>query len=390
MSNDNKTVLADVVLKVAMMDLVGHGVKWLEGHGTNIEISKIVSPTGTIKGTISLEELSKFDDWDYFCIFSPVEAEDELYKLISFYNLPENRVIFPLNYHSLMEHYAVVYYMFDDEVKRFVEYCNLKKRQGYSFACVEGNVSYIGRSFDLVIMGDMYTHGINWAEKDIRRFYELSQKYYTFAPNQKLFCDIGANIGTTCIFFKKQIDTSVHILAFEPMPDTFGLLKKNMYLNDIPEEEFTVVNYGISDRTEEKEFHYNYTNPGGSSFTEQKVYGKSLVAQTVSFDDFLNNTKIDPESIKYLWVDVEGFEWAFVSGAKETLKGINVPIVMEVTPRLLNAQDKHEQFYLDLKEVFSRFIYMKDEEGKEHPIEELADYLEPEKHSPQRDIFFLR
>lgn len=376
--------------KIVMMDLIGIGMEWLDRHAERIELEELVSPSGNLEGTISLETLSGMEGWDFLFIFSGEEVKDDLRKLLHLFGIPEDKVMYPLEAASLLEHGREAAYMFDDQNRRIAEYLELHQRQSFSFAEVEGGVMYLGRSTDVCIMNYMYATGKNWALDDMMKFHELSNRYYSFSDGQDLFCDIGANIGTTSIYFKKRIDESVRILAFEPMPDTFRLLGKNMQINDVPESEFRLANIGISNEGSEQTFYYNPKNPGASSFTNDDDAYISFSMRTVRFDDYLKENGIDPHEIKYLWVDVEGFEWAFVAGAKETLREINVPLVMEVTPRLLRDQKKQETFLADIGELYSRYIVMDEEKIVEHPIDELKTFLDNDGNEYQSDLFFLK
>lgn len=377
-------------MRVAIMSMVGSVEQWMQEHCTHAEIAVQVSLQGEVEGTIPLERLTARDDWGYLLIFTVVEQEklcEKIRRLTELYGIPKERVIFPLDEVSLANHSAAAYYLFDAGIQRLVEYAQFYKRQSFSFAEVEQGICYVGRGTDLVIMKEMYVTGRNWADEDIRRFYWLAHQYYTFSEEQTLFCDIGANIGTTCIYFKKIIDPDISILAFEPMPDTFRLLSTNMNLNNIEKSDVRLLNMGISDRNERKMINYNLTNPGGSSFFAGSREGVEFEAQTTTFDSSLEREYIMPSQIKYIWVDVEGYEWAFLSGAKGTLQMIDVPIVMEVTPWLLREQKKDEQYLADVKELYTRYIVMNDPEGVVHPVDEIEDLLI---QNEQKDVFFLK
>lgn len=376
--------------KIAMMDLAGNGKAWLDLHAENVELIECVSSSGNIEGTISLKELSMDNRWDYFLIFVDAKMEEKIQKLLTFYEIPMSKVIFPLDIWSLVEHRLNGYSMFDDEMRRLTEFYEFYLRQEFCSVQVEGGPFYVGRTTDFVIMKHMYVHGTNWAEADIKKYYELSQSYYHFGNKQELFCDIGANIGTTCIYFKKMMEPDVKILALEAMPDTYKLLIKNNVLNDIAENERNLINIGISDCREEIVFHYHLLNPGASSFLQIPNEATSVTVPTISFDELLEIQKINPEQIKYIWVDLEGYEWAFVAGAKKTLSMINVPIVMEVTPEFLRKQNKSRQFYDDLKELYRRYVVMSEESIREHEIEELETFLVSDPEAQPKDLFFLK
>ncbi len=375
-------------MRVVIWDITGAGMMWMDLHADRIDLLELVSADGKKEGTIPLKVLAETDDWDWLFVFE-LGTRSYVNRVLEIQGIPKEKVLYPLDMGSIVSHAADSYYMFDDSIRRAIEYYELQKRQRYSFAMVEGDLSYIGQSTDLCIMYYMYTTQRNWAADDIVKFHELSQKYYSFSDHQRIFCDIGANIGTTCVYFKKMIEPDIKILAFEPMPDTYWLLSENIRINDI-EKDAQLIPLGLSDRDEETVFYYNPANPGGSSFAGGDESNSVVNARTTTFDSFLSRQGIDSGEIKYLWVDVEGFEGAFVAGGKETLRKLNVPIVVEVTPRLLEAQGRLEQFYSDIRELYRGFIILGEKKIQEYPIEKLEELTSGSHINTQRDIFFLK
>ena len=375
-------------MQVVMWDLTGMGMKWMDEHAERIDLEELVSIDGKKENTIPIHLLTETDEWDWLFIFE-YGMRPYVERVLELQKIPKEKVMYPFEILSLVEHGRDSYYMFDDEIRRAVEYYELRSHQKYSIATVEEDVTYIGQATDLCIMYYMYTKKQNWALDDMKKFYELSNRYYTFTENQKLFLDVGANIGTTCVYFKKRIDPEVKIIALEPMPETHWLLSQNIRINGC-EDEARAIRIGVSDKAEERIFHYNEINPGGSSFVWESGEGREVNIRTDSFDHIVETENINPYQIKYIWVDVEGFEGAFVSGGKETLRRICVPMVVEVTPKLLEAQGRMEQFCEDMEELYRGYIVMGEEEIREYPIEKLKEFTSADRHDFQKDLFFLK
>lgn len=118
------------------------------------------------------------------------------------------------------------------------------------------------------------------------RFFELARKYYGVRRDESgIFCDIGANIGTTCIYFKKNIVPAISILAFELVQENYSLLRLNMTLNNISEKEAVLANMGVADRKGECNISFSENNPGGSSFLNVDEAGEKV--QITPFEDYL-------------------------------------------------------------------------------------------------------
>lgn len=375
-------------MRVVMWDLTGAGMAWMDEHAVRIDLIELASIDGKQDGTIPISLLAETDEWDWLFIFE-FGMRSYVNRVLEICGIPQDKVMYPFEILSIVQHGRDSYYMFDDEVRRMVEFYELHNHQKYSIVTLDEGITYIGRSTDLCIMCSMYTTGKNWALADMQKYYELAHQYYSFTDKQKLFMDIGANIGTTCVYFKKRLDQDVKIVAFEPMPETYWLLSQNIHINGISEDS-NVITTGVSDQTEERTFHYNEANPGGSSFVWRSGEGEEVQVRTDTFDHTIEKEKIDPQMIKYLWVDVEGFEGAFLAGGKETLRKINVPIVVEVTPKLLEAQGRLEQFYNDAAELYRGYILMGEEKVREYPIEKLEEFSSADRIDFQRDVFFLK
>ena len=86
---------------------------------------------------------------------------------------------------------------------------------------------------------------------------------------------------------------------------------------------------------------------------------------------------------------MEAFEPYFVNGAGETLRSINVPIVIEFSPDKYIAEGCYREYVDQLCDIYDGFIYMQDDDEKIHKIEELYSF-EGQKELPLLDLFLLK
>ncbi len=372
--------------QVVVWDYSKTGMGWLDLYAENLDIMELVSINGEDE-TIPLSYLRENTEWEYLLIFE-YGATAQITRLLELSKIPLEKVIFCYDNVSLWNHRKAVCYMMNNTIKRMLDYFELGLFNQYISVTVENGISYLGRSTDQCIMIQMFITRQNWAAEDMQRFLELSVQYYPARKEQKYFCDIGANIGTTCIYFKKCLDPSVEILAFEPMPETFRMLSTNVALNGLSEFA-TIENVGLSDERADSLFHYNAHNPGGSSFVNDASSDTSVTVSTIPFDDYLKEKAIAPETIKYLWVDVEGFEAAFVKGAMDTLHTLSVPFVMEFTPFLLQKQGRFSEIIENLKTLYTGYIELSDAESSIHPLDDLYQYADAD-NIFQKDLFFIK
>ena len=82
------------------------------------------------------------------------------------------------------------------------------------------------------------------------------QNDYRFLSNEKVVViDIGANIGTSCLFFSKM-DNVEKIYAYEPVPDTFEQAKLNLELNKEISKVTELNNFGLGKNNRDEVFFF--------------------------------------------------------------------------------------------------------------------------------------
>jgi len=93
---------------------------------------------------------------------------------------------------------------------------------------------------------ELYFKGVH--EKNSTRFYVNEIK-----PGMRIL-EIGANIGYYALIGAKAVGDAGRVYAFEPSPDNFNLLQKNVMLNSL-EDRFELYPYGVGAREDELTFY---------------------------------------------------------------------------------------------------------------------------------------
>ncbi len=361
-------------VRALVLDLTGNAMEWLNSHGNeeHLEICEVI--TFDDDSPIPIWDLNKYDCWDYLLVFEN-GVTDKVKQILNHAGISDERIIFPLDNaeNSMYDKRAVTTYIFDENMKLILDYISHRKSgEKYTMITVE-DLAYVNVSTDNVILPEMILTGRNWAYKEMKLFYALASKYFKFDDKQNIFCDIGANIGTTCIYFKKKLDPDVRIMSFEPSLENYKLLRINALLNDIDVSLHGFHNLGLSDKTGKASISYNLNNPGGSTLISGHK-GKTEDICLVSFDDFLGKNGIGPEEIKYLWVDVEGYEGRFLAGAGKTLEKMNAPVFMEFIPRLYSGRkDEFELYINELEKNFGYYICADFPDAGKQPVSNLKN-----------------
>lgn len=148
------------------------------------------------------------------------------------------------------------------------------------------------------------------------------------AIEQGAILEIGANIGTHTIYFDRDLRCR-HVVAIEPDPQNFALLKRNITLNGLGNKT-TLLQLGASDQPGQLPFVLNALNRGGSKIGDT---GKGAIMVDIStVDTLVKEHKPQLEDLKLIWIDVEGHELQVLEGALNTLNSVAPPVFMEYTP----------------------------------------------------------
>ena len=150
--------------------------------------------------------------------------------------------------------------------------------------------------------------------------------YDSILPQLKyanVILDIGGNIGTSALYYA-SINPTAKILSFEPHPDTFEKAVENIELNTF--QNIELINLGLgTQQASLKLYEVDEHNPGMNR----------ILTEEANFP------------FKIIKVDVEGYEYAVLSGAKETLKS-NPLLFIEVNDNNLKENKSSAKELVEL------------------------------------------
>jgi FkbM family methyltransferase len=169
--------------------------------------------------------------------------------------------------------------------------------------------------------------------------------------NDGIFIDVGAHAGLWTLklanFYKK-------VICFEPNPNTFKVLCKNIELNNL--KNVKVENIALSDKKGKIKL-YLYKFPGHTSIYEihpiDKEKSKGFIeVNAIPLDEY----EID-EKISLIKIDTEGSEINIINGAIRKIKENKPKMVIElhnkndekIIREILNFYDFSEDFYINSK-----------------------------------------
>src|SRR3989338_8059465 len=197
--------------------------------------------------------------------------------------------------------------------------------------------------------------------------------------------DIGANIGYHTLSLARLVGKEGKVYAFEPHPDNFALLKKNLevngYTNVIAEQK------AVSDRKQRLKL---YLATGHRTTTHSLVHnrytGESYIeVEAIALSEYFKDKLKDKPRINFIKMDVEGEEHQAVLGMRRLLQqNKTIKIITEFTPYRLQLLGTDPYEHLALLQKLGFILMNVNEEEK------ILEPFEPEKiplylHNRYRD-----
>lgn len=171
-----------------------------------------------------------------------------------------------------------------------------------------------------------------------------------------IFIDIGANVGATAVPLASS-NRRQQIVCFEPHPINARRLRENRDMNKLGN--ISVEEKAVSDIAG-KIFFYaqrGSRNMGLSSLQlnhDIDNYEK-IEVETVTVDDFFRERLIPCSAIK---IDVQGFEWQVLKGAKKIIQEDRPYIFFEHEDEYFSSQEKGEEIKNELTRFFKGMNYV--------------------------------
>src|SRR4051794_9802760 len=181
---------------------------------------------------------------------------------------------------------------------------------------------------------------------------------------ERMFVDVGANIGTTSIpaVLSEGFASAV---AIEPEPENVRVLRLNVLLNDL-DERITVLPVAVSDAVGESELVVTPDRGGkhwlaaDQTTRERKRSGRereTLTVKTVTVDRLAETGEIDVERTGLMWIDAEAHEGHILAGATALLER-GTPLVLEWNPSNLDKVGDRGRLQDAVAEHYTHFAGM--------------------------------
>ncbi len=153
-----------------------------------------------------------------------------------------------------------------------------------------------------------------------------------------IFFDLGANIGLHSIFASQFINGSGKIYSFEPTPDTFNFLVKNIDSNNlngiiVPE------NLAVTNKKGYSFFSVTNNSECNSIVSDENENNLLIKVPTISIDEYCEMNKI--AKVDLIKMDIEGQELNAMKSMIKTVKSNDsIKIIFELHETNLNNNNQ--------------------------------------------------
>lgn len=186
------------------------------------------------------------------------------------------------------------------------------------------------------------------------------------------FVDIGAYIGYYSILARNIVGEKGKVIAFEPNPESYKILKKNFEINGY--KNCIAENIAIADEEGlAKLFFGKYTGDSSSLFLAEEVdERRSFNVKTMTFDKYSELHGVAPDCIK---IDAEGAEYKILKGMQKTIDAYHPKLLIEIHSRHLEKQGMSIRALFDFLERFDYNIWLVEEDRlRAISLEELVEW----------------
>jgi FkbM family methyltransferase len=159
---------------------------------------------------------------------------------------------------------------------------------------------------------------------------EIHRYIADFLNPDMVMADIGANIGEITLAAKRT--PRGRVLAFEPSPQLFEQLSRNVALNHFPS--VSLFNFGLFDSVGELPFYLRSDNPYGThNDGVSSLFPNGHSRQQISvplrrFDDVALECRLT--RLDLIKIDVEGAELMVLRGCENALREFRPIVIVEV------------------------------------------------------------
>lgn len=143
--------------------------------------------------------------------------------------------------------------------------------------------------------------------------------------------DIGANIGYFTLIFSQIVGINGKVFAFEPDPNNFSILKKNIEINNL--KNVILIQKAVSDVNTPLTLYLCDYNHAQHRIYPSSRCNEKITVDSITIDEYFTKTEFY-KKINFVKMDVEGSEYNVINGMQKILKSNpKLKILCEFSPK---------------------------------------------------------
>lgn len=225
----------------------------------------------------------------------------------------------------------------------------VKSKRDFSMN-VNGRLMY-ANSFDRLITLLLWKN--SWKES-----FEINTLKNIIKPGMCVV-DIGANIGFHTLHMAELVGNDGKVVAFEPDPENFRLLKKAISANNI--SNVSLIQKAVCNQSGTSHLYLSGGNKGDHRIFDSKDNRNNIPIEALKLDDIA----ADLPKIDVIKIDIQGSEILALRGMKNIIDSNNQLIVLcEYAPSLLKLAGHTDEEFSELIRHLNLNISLIDEKNK--------------------------
>lgn len=207
--------------------------------------------------------------------------------------------------------------------------------------------------FDPVLETALYYHGIyEEGTLDVMR--------RVLRPGDT-FIDVGANLGLMTLWAARLVGTSGHVHAFEPQPDTYAVLERNLALNGV--RNVTLHRLALGSKPERRSlYERSHISRGAASMVKpEQDFGQTSV-ELDTLDHIIEASQI--KTVRMVKMDIEGWELEVLKGTRRLLSQLDAPILCVESSKLYPVHNGTQADISDYIRSINGYVVYKLRKGK--------------------------
>lgn len=229
------------------------------------------------------------------------------------------------------------------------------------------DLKFIFNKNDNLIANDILGNDVIYGKDEMLFFYEHAPK-----RENGYFVEIGANVGTTTVYFRKKIAKGLKYIAFEPLKENYKCLKTNCIINEC--EDIIVENVGLSNVNGQKKMFVFDGAFGSSMVKDDKTATETCEFKTL--DSYIQDKELNPKDIMYIWADVQCHEIEVIEGALDTLKESPASLFIEYNIDYHKQNEGRIEHFVDMiSQIYKTFICYEQYEAGMNKVRDISELI---------------